>query len=141
MIGTSSGEGRYFQETQIETAELSLTAFTPSANRVFVGCSKLRQVFLHGDAPATMPAYLFEGRPAKQFRVYAPKGNASWQAFIATSPAISALTPAETTEFQTSFPGEKLPVGFWTAPNSNKQWLCLWVPPEDQLRTTVILVR
>lgn len=141
VIGASSGEGRYFQGTKIETAELSLMAFHPKANRVFVACTELRQIFLHGDVPATMPAYLFEGRPAKQFRVYAPKGNASWQEFIATSSTIVAPTPAETTEFQTSFPGEKLPVGFWTAPNSNKQWLCLWVPPEDQLRATVILVR
>ena len=141
VIGASSGEGRYFQGTKIETAELSLMAFHPKANRVFVACTELRQIFLHGDVPATMPAYLFEGRPAYQIRVYAPKGSESWQDFIATSSTIVAPTVAETNAFLAAYPGERLPVGLWTAPNSNKQWLCTWVPPEDQLRTTVLLVR
>lgn len=135
--GPVSLSGEYtLSGSMMKTATIWVDTLT---TRCFQDCTNLRQLFLLGEKPA-FGWGPFIGLPNYQIRIYVPRSSETWQAF-ADAGNVSALTEAETAQFHLDYPGERLPVGTWVPPNSARQWYCTWTPPNDRLRTTVLLLR
>ena len=106
---------------------------------MFMNCDKLESVYFRGKPPVKVQPEVFRSIPAYTTCLYYPRHHAEWETFGSTN--FVALTEEETALFQEMRPGEKLPVGTWRLPSSEKQWVSKWLPPEEARNATMLLLR
>lgn len=135
-ISSLQTEVACFTETQIPSIYFGTNVTYFSHNNTFQMCTNVTQVWFSGDVPG------FGGSPFTnwnnhQAKVYAPKANGTWQAYIDINGA--ALLEEEEILFGEIFPNDKLPVGMLYLP-SCYQFYYRWNIANDQTRTTLLIV-
>ena len=106
----------------------------------FASATSLTNLYFLGECPTTISSSFLRSAPNYQVRVFIPRNRPGWEAYRAAN--IPAPTEAELATFQTKYPGATpLPVGVWNLPSGTHHWVHYWVPPNDQLRGTILFVR
>ena len=139
-----------FISSSITSIEFGEGIWNLNATELFSSSLSVTQVVFRGDVPI-FGSDAFHSWDSMQAIVYAPRGNESWEDFVAkggTPPSAnwhpySSFSPAEITAFETRHPGAKKPDGKIKLPRSQNaetyqafKWFKVPGPPE-----TVIIVR
>ena len=131
--------GQYclYQSTKLTNVVFTSGAvtFDPNNTQWCMNSSKLTAIYFRGAPPKNFGGYELPYNVSDKLRVYAPKGDADWDAFLTTNTVKTVswrsapLTAKQKTTFQTLYPGEKVPKLSASATNSDYTFfVCRWWP-------------
>ena len=131
--------GTFYNCTNLGSVVLSESLTNIEAYAV-AWATALTNLYFLGDCPTTITSTFLSSVPNYQARVFIPRARPGWEAYRAAN--MPAPTEAELATFQTMYPGATpLPIGVWNLPAGTHHWVHYWVPPNDQRRPTIILLR